>query len=62
MRSSSYSTPGREGSPPIICNMAFYHSASRRGKKRQGEEEEEDEEEVGREAAEMLTVGETLEV
>lgn len=30
-------------------------------KKRQGEEEE-DEEEVGREAAEMLTVGETLEV
>lgn len=60
MLSSFYSTPGREGSPPIICNMAFYHSASRR-KKRQGEEEE-DEEEVGREAAEMLTVGETLEV
>lgn len=55
---SFYSTLGREGSPPIICNMAFYHSASRR-KKRQ---EEEDEEEVGREAAEMLTVGETLEI
>lgn len=58
MFSSFYSTPGREGSPPIICNMAFYHSASRRKKK----QEEEDEEEVGREAAEMLTVGETLEV
>lgn len=56
---SFYSTPGREGSPPIICNMAFYHSASRRKKRRQ---KEEDEEEVGREAAEMLTVGETLEV
>lgn len=59
MLCSFYSASGREGSPPIICNMAFYHSASRRKKKRQGEE---DEEEVGREAAEMLTVGETLEV
>lgn len=47
---------GRKGSPPIICNMAFYHPASR-GKKRQEEEEE-----VQREAMEMLTVGETLEV